>query len=119
MAHRCWTWGAVAALIAEIVSGQTHFGLPGALLIVFLYFLLALYWVARTRSIREGSRFLRVAVVLAGRPAEVTGDIELFERCRLLLRGADHAAADREISPVAYEKVWSDVYELLRPQIRN
>ncbi len=111
-AKRWWLGSAAVTLAAEFVVSSASWGLPIASLVALSGLGVAWYWLARTRTIRRGTRSLRVAVVMIAEPHRVIGDAALFGECCRQLALVDGAGAPA-MSPVDREVIWAAVYERL------
>jgi hypothetical protein len=113
--RRVRLWGAIAALVAEMLAGSIWPGAVGILAIIGCYLVVVFYWLHRTSRIRRSIRRASIAVVLRGEPGGVIGDFDLFADCVNSLRELDGLSAAGTVSPVAYELSWSRVYSRLDP----
>jgi hypothetical protein len=101
--------------MAELFVASGQFGGAAASAIALAGLGVAWYWLARTRTIRQGTRALQVAVVMVG-PREVIGDAALFDECHRTLTSMDEAMHSGTSTPVEREAIWAAVYEQLAPK---
>jgi hypothetical protein len=113
---RRWWYGSVSLTLGvELVVASGHLGAAAASVVALAGLAVAWYWLARTRTIRGGTRALQVAVVMVG-SREVIGDAALFGQCRRELAVMDHAMGLGTTTPVEMEATWAAVYERLAPR---
>jgi hypothetical protein len=114
MARRWWFGDASITVVAELAIAASHAGVGTASLIGLVGLFTAWYWLARTRQIRQGTRILRVGVVMVG-AREVMGDAALFGECRRELVKMEESVRSGACTPTEREAVWATVYNRMAP----
>lgn len=115
MAKCWWLASATATLVAELIIAGAQLGGTFAAVLAAAGCSVSGYWLARTRTIRRGTRALQVAVVMVGH-REVVGDAALFGECRLMLTTADRQLHAGASTAVEREMTWSRIYGRLAPK---
>ena len=117
---RHWrVWGALAALVADVIVGSAWHGWQAPLFIAVVYLAGLVLGARATRRLRKGIHGLNVATILVGGTTHVEGDLGLLESCVVELEQLDRRRAEGQIDAVEYERIWTRIYVRLQPDTRN
>jgi hypothetical protein len=117
---RQWrVWGALTALVADVVVGSAWHGWQAPLFIAAVYLAGLVIGAHATKRLRKGIHTLNVATILVGGTTHAEGDLALLESCVVELEQLDRGHAEGQIGPVEYERAWTNIYVRLQPDTQH
>jgi hypothetical protein len=117
--YRAWAgWGALAALLAEIVFADLRS--PRALVAIAVVYLAgAVAGNVRSRRLRAELRQVSVIVTCLAGDTRTIGEPQLLRRSLTRLEELDEASHAGRLGPVQFEAGWAEVYNSLDEPVRR